>query len=102
MTKRVKRLANSVASRRGFLGRIGWGAMAAAAALGGLLATPGVAHAKKDGDKKSKPWCCEYSNGVYSAQICSPDGCADSHWGIPLVSARRVGSCKQCSEEGWT
>jgi hypothetical protein len=102
MTKQVTRLAESVATRRGFFGKFGWGAASAAAALGGLLASPSVVQAKKDGDKKSKPWCCEYSDGIYYAQICSPDGCASSHWGVPLVSARRVGSCKQCPEEGWT
>jgi hypothetical protein len=102
MTRRVTQLVESVTTRRGFLGRLTWDAMASAAALGSLLASPRVAQAKKDGDKKSKPWCCEYSNGIYSAQICSPDGCASSYWGLPLVAARRVGSCKQCPGEGWT
>ena len=73
MTKQVKRLADSVATRRGFLGKLGWGAMAAAAALGGLLASPTVAQAKKDGGKeKTKVYCCEYSDGMHYTQICSP------------------------------
>jgi hypothetical protein len=76
--------------------------MAAAAALGGLLASPSVAQAKKDGGKeKTKLWCCQYSNGQYYQQICSPDPCPPSYWMLPLVASRRVGSCKKCPPVGW-
>jgi hypothetical protein len=100
MTRQVKRLAESVATRRGFLGKLGWGAMAAAAALGGLLASPSVAQAKKDGDKKPKYWCCYYEGGPYFQQLCSSGPCPPSYWGIPLVSAKRVSSCKKCPPYG--
>jgi hypothetical protein len=100
MTKRVRRLADSVATRRGFLGKLGWGATAAVAALGGLLASPTVAQAKKGGDKKTKYWCCWYEGGSYFAQVCSSEPCPPSHWGIPLAHSRRVGSCKKCPPFG--
>ena len=60
MTKRLRRLANSVATRRGFLGKFGQGAAAVAAGLGGLLAFPTGAQAKKGGSKKPEIWYCKY------------------------------------------
>ncbi|HKB36611.1 MAG TPA: hypothetical protein VKD72_09170 [Gemmataceae bacterium] len=49
MFEKVGRVAERVAlgmSRRSFLGRIGPGALALAAAVGGLLAAPGAAYAR--------------------------------------------------------
>ena len=94
MTKRLKRLAKSVASRRGFLGKIGQGAAAMAAGLGGLLAFPGDAQAKKDGGRNREIWYCSYDclDGVASfyveGQKC-PKYWDAPCWG-PLIYHKRV------------
>jgi hypothetical protein len=87
MTKRLRRLANSVASRRGFLGKIGQGAAAVAAGLGGLLAFPGDAQAKKDGGKQPKTdWLCTYDceNPEFGEWTIIVEGSeCPSYWGMP-------------------
>ena len=103
MTRQLKRLADSVATRRGFLGRIGWSAMAAAAALGGMLASPTVAQAKKGGNKKSKYYCCQYEAGIYFEQFPSRGSCP-SHspgMGLPLVAAIPIKKPDECEVYGW-
>ena len=91
MTKQVTRLASSVASRRGFLGNVGRGATALAAGLGGLLAFPTDARAKKGGGKKPKPavWVCTYKceSLVYDEYTVALDATLYSqcppYWGEP-------------------
>ncbi len=55
---RIAEQATTSASRRQFLGRIGTGAMATAAAFAGLLAHVSPARAGKGGNKGVK--CCHY------------------------------------------
>ena len=67
MIDKVSRLAERVAtsvSRRGFLSRLGRGAMALAAAVGGLLALPDIAQAAGN--------CC---NGFGNCPPPAPLGC---------------------------
>jgi hypothetical protein len=64
---RLKRRAEGVAtelvaSRRGFLGRVGRGALVAAGTLGALLAAPGPARARThENFKKCMKACCQNS-----------------------------------------
>ena len=84
MFEKVGQIAEQVAtsvSRRQFLGRLGGGAMAVAAGVGGLLALPAVAHGKRP-----------------PPAVCS----ATSEWaciGLPVGSVcedgRQGGICKQ-------
>jgi hypothetical protein len=103
MTKQVRRLGESVATRRGFLGKLGWGAMAAAAALGGLLASPTVAQAKKGGKKKSKYYCCQYEYGIAVEQFPSSGSCPPTSpiRGLPLVAAVPIKKPDECEVYGW-
>jgi hypothetical protein len=98
MTKRLRGLANSVATRRGFFGKLGRGAAVVATGLGGLLAFPADAQAKKGGGKKpqSDMWLCTYDceNPVYGKwtvivqfQEC-PSYWGDPCWG-PLIKQRK-------------
>jgi len=60
MFQKLQRMAEEAAtlvSRRRFLGRVGRGAMAAAAAMGGLLALTGEAHAAPMCDATSNLQC---------------------------------------------
>ena len=92
-----------MATRRGFLGRMGWGAMATAAALGGMLASPTVAEAKKGGKKKGKYYCCQYEAGISFQQFPSRGSCP-SHcpWtGLPLVRAIPIKKPDECEVYGY-
>jgi hypothetical protein len=87
MTRQVRTLAQSVATRRGFLGKLGRGAAAVAAGLGGLLAFPRDTQAKKGGGKKPKiDWLCTYDceNPEYGEWTIDYEGpeCPSS-WGVP-------------------
>jgi hypothetical protein len=80
-------LAQSVATRRGFFGKLGRGAAAVAAGLGGLLAFPTDAQAKKGGGKKPKiDWLCTYDceNAYYGIWTVIAEGSeCPSYWGVP-------------------
>jgi hypothetical protein len=59
-------LATNVSqSRRGFLGRLGQGALVAAGAVGGLLLTAGDVHADKGGNN-----CCKNGNKCPPGKSC--------------------------------
>ena len=93
MTRQVRRLAESVATRRGFLGKFGQGAAAVAAGLGGLLAFPTGAQAKKNVGRP-EIWYCSYDclDGAASfyieGQKC-PKYWETPCWG-PLIHQKRV------------
>jgi hypothetical protein len=60
----AQRVATSV-SRRAFLGRLGQGALGLAAAIGGVLAVPGEAHA-------AGQWCVFYAYGYGGCWYYTP------------------------------
>ena len=74
-------------SRRWFLGRLGQWAMAAAGALGGLLATSGAARAS-GGTHRS--YRCQYDCGIV---IISCRNCPQQYAGCQLVSKSAWGIC---------
>ena len=83
MFEQISQLAEQTAtraSRRQFLGRVGRGAMAAAMAMGGLLAAGADAHAKR----RPSPICV----GNSEAQ------CLGKAEGTPCALFRRFGTCK--------
>ena len=83
MIDRVSRLAERVAtsvSRREFWSRLGRGAMALAAAVGGLLALPNIAQAAK-----------------LVAKCCQTGTCPHAGGGCKLVNA-----CDSCTDCGPT
>jgi hypothetical protein len=91
MTRQVSRLAESITTRRGFLGNLGRGAAVVASGLGGFLAFPAQAEAKNDGGKKPKTvWLCTYDcenpdYGVWSVITEGPE--CPSHWGMPCFGS---------------
>jgi hypothetical protein len=101
MLERIGNLAEKLAtnvsqSRRGFLARVGQGALGVAGALGGLLALPGAAQAAS-----SK--CCYYECEItrdnrYSFVACGPckgNGCGkDRRVSASLVNCATYG--KSC------
>jgi hypothetical protein len=86
MLDKVSQMAEQVAtkaSRREFLGRLGQGAAVMAAALGGLLAAPGVAMA---GRSCSTNWDCP------SNQSCNGGRCVKGR-GPRICDANSVPEC---------
>src|SRR5204862_5435899 len=94
MFEKIGRLAEAVAtrvsvSRRGFLGRLGQGALAAAGVLGGLLCLP------KDARAAGGELCCHYDcSSPYKGlnvvkRACSSDG---TFFGCPPFFNCRVRS----------
>jgi hypothetical protein len=83
-------------SRRQFLGRLGRGAAAAAAATAGMLAHPGEALARR-----VKALCCYYRcggrGGTTGRYVCRADGgaCPGLHL-CSLRSQKLVSSCSRC------
>ena len=83
MFEKIGQIAEQVAtsvSRRQFLGRLGGGALAVAAGVGGLLALPAVAHGKRP-----PPAVCSANSGL----------CAGLPVGWYCLDGRQVGICKQ-------
>ena len=104
MFEKVSRIAEQAAtsaSRRQFLGRIGTGAMATAAALAGLLVHAYPARAKKGGNKGL--FCCTYHT---SDRYCYSGRCPKfifvksrddyKKFKIHLVSEVEISSCDEC------
>jgi hypothetical protein len=103
----IAELAATSASRRQFLGRLGRGALAAAASAGGLLGNPDAVEAARN----RRPRCCNYRfhfrGGPDHRSVCRSDGSACpptlsvlgpngrrfTYW---LSSQERVKSCDQC------
>jgi hypothetical protein len=86
MTRQVRTLAQSVATRRGFLGKIGQGAAAVAAGLGSLLAFPTGVQASKGGSKPKTDWLCTYDceNPEFGIWTVITEGSeCPSYWGMP-------------------
>jgi hypothetical protein len=82
MLEKISQAAEKMAtstSRRQFLGRVGRGAMALAAAIGGVLASSGVAHGKRP------IRVCSFSS-VY---------CSNVPVGSACFSPRGTGRCRQ-------
>lgn len=110
MFEKIGRLAETAAnkvsvSRRGFLGRLGQGALAAAGVLGGLLALPGAAQAG------GSVVCCHYRSrrgyGCLSDKFfaCLPAGSTCPPYYSPpfepgcsgrLTSQASKSDCSQC------
>jgi hypothetical protein len=92
----IAELAATGVSRREFLGRLGRGAAAAAAATAGILAHPGEALARR-----VKARCCYYRcggrGGTSGRYICRADGgaCPGLH-GCSFRSQKLVSSCTRC------
>ena len=109
MFEKIGRLAETAAnqvsvSRRGFLGRLGQGALAMTGVLGGLLAIPTAARAA--GSYLCCTWKCEKygprgaPRGTYKLNVCYPPGstCVQSpcgYGGGHLVQ-QSVSSCHSC------
>ena len=85
MFEKVNQAAEQVAtsmSRRGFLGKLGQGALALAGALGGLLVLPRMASGQRSSGYVG---CCRYSNGSI---LCIVRGrCQKTYNGYALVAA---------------
>jgi hypothetical protein len=106
MFEKVGRLAESAAtkvslSRRGFLGRLGQGALALTGVLGGFLVFP------KDARAGGSYVCCKYKcygyKGGYFRNVCLPPGstCRPLPYGYcsfsgNFVSQKAVPSCTSC------
>ena len=101
MFEKIGRLADRAASnvgvsRRGFLGRLGKAALAAAGVVGGLSALAGRAQAGQNNLYK-----CEYTNSGPTPQGCGYASCSpfQSCGGCPklkcckLVSKTIIGTC---------
>jgi hypothetical protein len=92
MFEKIGRLAETAAtkvslSRRGFLGRLGQGALAVTGVVGGLLALPRDAHA--DGPHHCFKGCCEAMCGAGDTTCsCDPTGYAA---GLCITECRRGG-----------
>jgi hypothetical protein len=107
MFEKIGRLAETAAnqvsvSRRGFLGRLGQGALAATGVLGGLLAIPTAARA--GGSYVCCSWTCKSPRGTRQIHICYPPGstcnpysnpCSYSFGARPRQTA--VSSCSKCN-----
>jgi hypothetical protein len=76
ISQAAEKMATS-ASRRQFLGRLGRGAMAAAAALAGLLAIPG--------DAQAAPRVCRAGSEAV---------CRNQNFGGRCIVGGRVGTCR--------
>ena len=99
MLNKLNRLAEAAAenvSRRQFLGRLGHGAAAAAAATAGILAHPREALARR-----VKARCCYYRcggrGGTTGRYVCRADGgaCPGLRF-CSLRSQKLVSSCSRC------
>ena len=104
VTNLAERLATNVSlSRRGFLGRLGKGALAVAGVLGGLLVFP------KDGLGGPGSYvCCTWhcgslGGGKFLVKECLPAGTNCNYvlspcdYGGGLQSQKTVASCSHCS-----
>jgi hypothetical protein len=106
MFEKVGRLAEAAAthvgvSRRGFLGRVGQGALALTGVLGGLFALPRDALAA--GSYVCCTWQCKryLGKGGYQRVGCYPPGfnCSfpiQCNYSGHLVSQKSVSSCTYC------
>src|SRR5712692_7696514 len=77
MFEKIGRLAEAAASsvgesRRGFLGRLGQGALATVALFGGVLVSP--AAAQSGGVVCCKYQCADYTKGHYTIVSCQAAG----------------------------
>ena len=106
MFEKVGRLAEAAAtkvslSRRGFLGRLGRGALALTGVLGGLLALP------KDARAGSGYVCCQWKcsrphGSSYKRNLCYPPGTTCSpfpyscSYGGVFLGQKTVPSCDTC------
>jgi hypothetical protein len=101
MFERIGRLAEAAASnvgvsRRGFLGRLGQGALVAVGVLGGVLVSPKSALA-------SSVFCCSYHCVGFKGghlRRCYTYGCpgttGTSYRPCYLMSQKTVSDCKHC------
>jgi hypothetical protein len=87
MFEKIGRLAETAAnkvslSRRGFLGRLGRGALAVTGVVGGLLALPREAHARGTGVPLAVcvQQCCATICGDYTCSACSDPTTYDRCW----------------------
>ena len=88
MFDKVSQMAEQAAtgiSRREFLGKLGRGAMVAAATVGGILALPAVSHAGH------KPRLCGAG---------SVSGCVGQYEGYPCSEERASGVCQGAKPRG--
>lgn len=86
LSQAAEQMATS-ASRREFLGRFGRGAMAAAAALGGVLALPGLSTAGR-----KPPYVCPGD---------SYTGCIGQVEGSPCLGSLGItGTCRRVRQKG--
>jgi hypothetical protein len=106
MFEKIGRLAETAAnkvrvSRRGFLGRVGQGALAMTGVLGGLLAIPTAARA--GGSYVCCSWTCKRFRGTRTYHSCYPPGstCSNtvycSYFGTARVRQTKVSSCSKCN-----
>jgi hypothetical protein len=108
MFEKIGRLAETAAnqvsvSRRGFLGRLGQGALAVTGVLGGLLAIPTAARAR--GSYVCCSWTC-HNPRLRMYHFCYPPGSTCRNTGIcsyigPYYSVpvhqKTVSSCSKCT-----
>jgi hypothetical protein len=104
MFEEIGRLAEAAAtkvslSRRGFLGRLGQGALAMTGVLGGLLASRTYAHAA--GGYVCCMWTCGLYHGKEKIKLCYPPGTTCGQFGSPgctggAVKQTTVSSCSHC------
>jgi hypothetical protein len=108
MFEKIGRLAETAAnqvsvSRRGFLGRLGQGALAVTGVLGGLLAIPTAARAR--GSYVCCSWTCKRLSGNRTYHSCYPPGstcrkaalCSFFGYRSARVHQTRVSSCSECT-----
>jgi hypothetical protein len=103
MFEKIGRLAETAAnkvsvSRRGFLGRLGQGALAVTGVLGGLLAI------RTDAPAAGSYVCCVWTCGTYHGKTkvrsCQPPSSYCGQFGVPCIGGTvkqtTVSSCSQC------
>jgi hypothetical protein len=106
MFEKIGRLAETAAnkvsvSRRGFLGRLGQGALVMTGVLSGMLAIPRDARA--GGSYVCCSWNCKRFRGTRTYHSCYPPGstCSNTAYcfysGTARVRQTNVSSCSKCN-----
>ncbi len=91
MFEKVSHAAEQIAvsaSRREFLGKVGRGALATTAALGGVLALPAISAAGR-----KPPTACPAGSGASCSGLNVGDACFEEYTGVCKASRRNGGAC---------
>ena len=102
MFEKIGRLAEAAAnnvsvSRRGFLGRLGQGALGAIGVLAGSFVFSQNARSGTGGY-----YCCTFHcrntpyRGNTTGKFCSYGGCPSTYFGCTVSGGKKVSDCTQC------